>query len=176
MLPIGFQTDYIKNIRDIIKELDRIISGQMPDAKKPFLIEFADANSIIDMISETLEMELDWDWEAFKACIEFLSKNTENEERRGKIWCLVRLDRNTSRYRLEAQRFEDRPDSEKDLTDARMIAKDIPVLVLFHQNGLEEKGWRGSPFWWPVLVAPENIRTVIFASDFIEYTDTTQSI
>jgi len=67
-------------------------------------------------------------------------------------------------------------DTETDLAIAKGIAKDIPTLMLLRQDGLEEKGWRGSPFWWSVLVAPENTRTVIFASKLIEETDTTQSM
>ena len=62
----------------------------------------------------------------------------------------------------------DTPHTEADMTIAKSIAKDIPVLMLLRQNGQEDRGWRGSPFWWPVLVAPQNTRTVIFASDLIE--------
>ncbi|MBN2187088.1 MAG: hypothetical protein JW732_06525 [Dehalococcoidia bacterium] len=165
MLPIGFQTDYIKNIRDIIKELDIIILGQMPDVGKPFLIEFATAESIIDMIAETLVMELDWDWEAFKSCIEFLSKNTENEERRGKIWCLVRTERNLSRIRPGDGRFSDNPDTgSTDTNPAREIAVDVPALILIRQNGSAGIGWRDHPFWWPVLIPPQRTATMIFAS------------
>ena len=80
MLPIGFQTDYVKNIRGTMEELDKVILGQMPDEKdKPFLIDFSIANSIIDMIEETLVFERDWEWEPFKSCMEFLSKNTEKK-------------------------------------------------------------------------------------------------
>jgi len=165
MLPIGFQTDYMKNIKGIIEELDRIILTQMPDeTRKPFLIEFSTANSIIDMIAETLVMELDWDWEAFKSCMEFLSKNTENEETRGKIWCLVRTERELSRIKARDGSFSDAPDTGKTDTDpAREIAVDIPALILIRQNGSAEIGWRGSPFWWPVLIAPKTTATMIFA-------------
>jgi hypothetical protein len=118
----------------------------------------------------------DWDIKAFKASMEYLSKNTSNPEHMGKIWCLVRRNRNASRYRLQARRFVDNPDTETDLTIAKEVAKDIQVLMLLRQNDLEEQEWRGSPFWWPVLVAPQNTRIVIFASDLIEETDTTQSM
>ena len=55
MLPVGFQTDYITNIRNTLEEIDKIISDKMPNkTKKPFIMEFSAANSIIDMIAETL--------------------------------------------------------------------------------------------------------------------------
>ena len=165
MLPIGFQTDYIKNIRGTIEELDKVILGQMPDDKeKPFLIELSTANSIIDMIAETLVFELDWEWEPFKSCMEFLSKFTENNKTQGKIWCLVRTGRELSRFRESDGRYSDAPDTGKTDTDlARKIAVDIPALILIRQNGSTEKEWRGSPFWWPVLIVPQRTRTMIFA-------------
>jgi len=166
MLPIGFQTNYIKYIRDIIEKIDRVIFDKTPDeVGKPFVMELPTANSIIDMIAETLVMELDWDWEAFKACMEYFSKNTENNETRGKIWCLVRTERELSRIKESDGSFSDAPDTGKTDTDpAREIAVDIPALILIRQNGSAEIGWRGHPFWWPVLIAPQRTPTMIFAS------------
>jgi hypothetical protein len=40
--------------------------------------------------------------------------------------------------------------------------------MLFRQNGKEEDGWKGSPFWWPVIMAPQNTQTTIFASDTVD--------
>ena len=52
---------------------------------------------------------------------------------------------------------------QKDL--ARSNAADIPVLTLLRQNGHETKGWRGLPFWWPVILTPRSGVTVIFSTD-----------
>ncbi len=165
MLPIGFQTDYIKNIRGRIEELDKVIFGQMPDEKgKAFLIEFSTANSIIDIIAETLVFELDWEWEAFKSCMEFLSKNTENKETQGKVWCLVRTGRDISIKKKDGSFTDDVDTGSTDTNPARKIAIDIPALILIRQNGSAEKGWRGSPFWWPVLIVPQRTRTMVFAN------------
>jgi len=166
MLPIGFQTNYIKYISDIIEKIDRVIFDKMPDETgKPFIMELSTANSIVDMIAETLVMELDWDWEAFKSCMEYFSTNTENNETRGKIWCLIRIGRELSRIKESDESFSDAPDTGKTDTDpAREIAVDIPALILIRQNGSAEIGWRGHPFWWPVLIAPQRTPTMIFAS------------
>jgi hypothetical protein len=166
MLPIGFQTNYIKYISDIIEKIDRVIFDKMPDETgKPFIMELSTANSIVDMIAETLVMELDWDWEAFKSCMEYFSKNTENNETQGKIWCLIRIGRELSRIKESDESFSDAPDTGKTDTDpAREIAVDIPALILIRQNGSAEIGWRGHPFWWPVLIAPQRTPTMIFAS------------
>ena len=108
------------------------------------------------------------DIKAFKACMEYLSRNTRNTENAGKLWCIIKRNRNASQYRPLAERYEDRPDTEQDLAEGRSIAKDVPALLLLHQNGLEENGWRGSPFWWPVMIVPKNTRPVIFANELID--------
>jgi hypothetical protein len=179
LLPRGFQTGYKKNVTDILEELDNKIGECQPevDPEKPFLVDIHVATWIVDDINKMLVFEegYEWDVQAFKASMEYLSKNTVNRENVEKVWCLVKRGRHASRYRPEAQRFEDRPDSEADLTVAKGTAKDIPALMLFRQEGQAEQGWRGSPFWWPVLVTPENTRTVIFASDLVEETNVAQS-
>ena len=115
------------------------------------------------MIDRTLVFELEWDWEAFKSCMEFLSKNTKNEKTRGKIWCLVRTERKLSRIKDDGS-FSDAPDTGTTDTDpAREVAVDIPALLVIRQNGSAEKGWRGSPFWWPILIVPQRTRTMVFA-------------
>lgn len=48
---------------------------------------------------------------------------------------------------------------------ARRVAIDMPMLMLIKKNGAEEQGWRGTPFYWPVIWAPQNIQTAIFAHE-----------
>lgn len=169
MLPIGFETDYIKNIKGTIEELDKLIFSKMPDKKEqPFLIEFSTAKSIIDMVEKTLVFELDWEWEAFESCMEFFSKNTENKKTQGKVWCLVRTGRNIAIKKSDGSFTDDVDTGKTDTEPARNIAVDIPALILIRQNGSTEKGWRGSPFWWPVLIAPQRTRTMIFASKLVD--------
>jgi hypothetical protein len=172
LLPWGFQTDFKTKISSALKELDEKISECQPenDPQKPFLIDIHLATWIIDDINKMFIYEegIEWDTKAFKASMEYLSQNTPNLERKGKIWCFVRRDRNTSRYREQARRFLNTPFTETDNQMANEIAIDTPCLMLLRQNGKEEQDWRGSPFWWPVLVAPANTRTVVFASELID--------
>lgn len=44
------------------------------------------------------------------------------------------------------------------------IATELPVLSLVRQQGSEAQGWRGTPFWWPIITPPANTATTIFAS------------
>ena len=40
----------------------------------------------------------------------------------------------------------------------------LPIIMLFRQNGAEEKGWRDAPFWWPVLFPPLRSAPAVFAA------------
>jgi hypothetical protein len=93
------------------------------------------------------------------------SKNAENDETRGKVWCLVRTERELSRIKESDGSFSDAPDTgTTDTSPAREIAVDIPALILIRQKGSSEIGWRGWPFWWPVLIAPQRTATMVFAA------------
>jgi hypothetical protein len=171
MLPVGFQTDYKTKMRNTLEELDKIIYSKVPagDKNKPFLIELSMAQSIIDMIDNMLIVEPEWDVEAFKASLEFLSKNSDNPKTQGKVWCLVRTGRKISRFKAGGMTFSDAPDTPQDEGEvAKQVAIDIPVLTLLRQEGLKEQGWMDSPFWWPVMVAPKRMRPVIFASELVD--------
>lgn len=174
LLPIGFQTGpktrIQKTVTLIDEKVNRIIGNE---EKEPKLISLDDAIDIIKSINETYDKYkgLKWDVDAFLASIEHLSKNIPEKDK-GKVWLIVRNDRNISRIREKSGKFEDAPDTPKGKDSELRIAKQIgiehPVLILLRQNGLVEKGWRGTPFWWPVLVTPEQTPPVLFASETID--------
>ncbi|MBU4293663.1 MAG: hypothetical protein KJ770_06400, partial [Actinobacteria bacterium] len=170
LLPIGFQTNYKTNIKNFLEAVDKTIKDLLPSTKKrePFLIKIDIAKSIIDNIAGMFsEYGLPWDVKAFKASMEYLSENTDEPTMKGKVWCLVLTDRKTSRLKRNGS-YSDAPDTtQAERVIAKQTAIDIPMVMFFRQNGLKEQGWMGSPFWWPVLVAPKNTKTVIYSSGLI---------
>ncbi|HEX8495360.1 MAG TPA: Z1 domain-containing protein [Pyrinomonadaceae bacterium] len=178
LLPIGFQTDYKTRVAPIIGEIDEMINdlSEGRDMDEPFLIPLAMAKQIIRKIDKTLIFEeegYEWDVPAFLACMHHLSQSSTSTQRQGMVWCLVRKNRNISRYVTRGHaEFADAPDTTR--TEGRVAkatAIDIPMLMLIKQNGEEAQGWRGTPFYWPVLVAPQNTKTAIFASNVIDDED-----
>lgn len=175
LLPVGFQTGYKTHIGKVINELDQKIERLAgSDDRDPVLVDLSDAISIIDLISKTLTYEDDsgyeWNVPAFKASIEYVSRINRNTAQVGKVYLLVRRNRENVRIREASNRFFDAPDTahvEGDI--ARRYAREAPMLMLFHQKGSKDKGWRDCPFWWPVLYMPTNMGTVVFASDTLEY-------
>jgi len=174
LLPVGFQTDYKTRVAPIIAEIDRMLDEVCPrdNPEAAFEIPWTLGDQILERIQPTLEMSTeegyDFDWKAVRAALRFMTESNTDPVRHGKIWCLVKRDRNMSRYINVGirQAYSDAPDTTHvEGLVAKQTAIDNPMLMLFRQNGLEEKGWRGTPFYWPVIVAQRNIRTSIFAHE-----------
>ncbi len=178
ILPVGFQTDYKTHIASVIHEIDRMLEKacQGSNFKEPFEIPFSLADNIITHIEPTLLMAreegYDFDWKAARAALRFMSDSSADPTRRGNVWCLVRTDRNLSRKKVSMGShdvYSDAPDTaHTEGVVASRVAIDAPMLMLFKQNGLEEQGWRGTPFYWPVIVAQQNLRTSVFAHETMD--------
>jgi len=167
MLPVGFQTvarsNGKKNLANLDDQVQQLTVGS---DDKPVLIAIEDAVRLLELAYANLEFDevADDERKAHVAALEHLSRTAKPQEFKGKVWLLTAEDRNVARYR-EAGRFSDAPDTKQQADRARELAVDIPVLMLLRQNGEEISGWRGLPFWWPVIVTPKNAVTSIFASD-----------
>lgn len=171
LLPVGFQTKYKTHIAKIVQQISNIVENEASEVlTEPFLLDLDKAINIIKLVKTTHDDTAGniWDEKAFISAMEYLSVNTDSSHK-GKVWCIVRKDRNIRRVRSDG-RFEDSPDTPKgekgELTIAKNIGTEIPVLMLLHQKGLEGEGrWRGAEFWWPVLLTPKNMETVIYSSN-----------
>lgn len=164
LLPTGFQLKSKTHLIRLVSAIEKIVKSYTTTLKDPFLMNVNDAIRIIEYIRDTLQPGHNWDVKAFVASLEYFSRETEHQKHKGHIWVLIRTDREASRFRAEG-RPENSPDSYQEKEIARQIARDIPCLILLRQNGNVEKGWTGSPFWWPVLITPSATRTVIFTSE-----------
>lgn len=167
MLPIGFQTVPRSRGTKQLNKLDDAIEA-ITDGKyeEPVLIDVATAIQLLELAYENLEFdeEADDERDGHIAALDHLSRTSRNAKLKGKVWLVAATDRNVARYREEG-RFSNSPDTKQQSDVATRNAEDAPVLMLFRQNGEESKGWRGLPFWWPVIVPPKNAVTSIFATD-----------
>jgi hypothetical protein len=174
ILPIGFQTDVRTRVQSVIRQIDRIldeaVSGQEPT--DPFEVSLPFALDLLRRIQPTLIMEeelgYDFDWKAALAALEYMSGRATTPNNRGRVWCLIRKDRNMSRFQpaLGPPYFSDAPDTaQREGAIARRVAIDMPMLMMIRQNGTEDQGWKGTPFYWPVIMAQANIPISIFAHE-----------
>jgi len=176
ILPVGFQTDYASYLNNIITKLDKFIDSKYQNLDKlnPILITLDEAIECIEKIKKTLIFNNDgysFNWDDLISILRYLSDITDNSIHRNKVWLVVRMDRNLKRFKNGGlhSRFSDAPDTaQSDGVLAKDTAVDIPLMMLIKQNGAEVDGWRGHPFYWPVIYAPKEIKTVIFSSETID--------
>ena len=108
----------------------------------------------------------EWDVSATEACLRYVSLQNTRPGEKGKLYLLVRKNRDNSRMRADGSGFFDAPDTSHTEDEiARRVGAMAPVLMLFRQNGRKEKGWKDCPFWWPVIYMPQQMKTVVFASE-----------
>jgi hypothetical protein len=165
LVPIHFQTVAKTSGRKALDELDgrirAIFGGQM---KGGTVISLKDAVEMLALAFTNLvfEEEAILDGKPFLALLEHLSKTATDPVNRGKVYLLAASDRNLTRLR-DNGRFSDAPDTKQQTDEARENATGVPALMMFRQNG-EADGWRGLPFWWPVIVVPSDAVTCVFAA------------
>lgn len=169
ILPVGFQTTTRGELRRATEKIDRDLTVDRGDVapREPFLVSLARAIDILNEIEPTLVMDEDggykFDWDVARATLTYLSLATDRPEAHSKVWILVRDNRDLSRLQGSGA-YQDAPDTDqREGVVARRVATDAPMLMLFRQNGAEELGWRGAPFYWPLIWAPNSTRTAIFS-------------
>jgi hypothetical protein len=175
ILPVGFQTVYPTYLKPVISWIDNVINESGGNDGEPFMIDGELAIQILRKIEKTLLSEVEegyqFDWEAAVSIVHYLSNQSDDPAYKGKVWCLYRGDRNLSRSVSAGSHalYSDAPDTTRtEGVVAKNTAINNPMLMLIRQNGFEDKGWRGSPFFWPVIYAQKNLKTVIFSSEVAE--------
>jgi hypothetical protein len=167
LLLSGFQTVTKTAGRKNLLDLDTKINEIAGKSQEPILIGIDQAVELLKLAFANLEFDDSThdDREAHIVGLEHLSKISKKADLKGKVWLiLARDDRGMRRYREEG-RFSNAPDTKQQNEIARNKASDIPVLLLLRQKGDEGQGWRGLPFWWPVILTPKSGATVIFSTD-----------
>ena len=164
LLPVGFTVRASTHLRAPVSEIDERLRIAGIQAGEPYLIDVAVAHEILRFIETTLDTEATgWSWDAYTAVIDYFSRlPTVQLTHREKIWIATFIDRNMARERVSG-RLSNAPDTKQQRDLAEATADDLPMLLLFRQNGLKEDGWSGHPFWLPVLIAPRDAATCVYA-------------
>ncbi len=163
----GFQTvSKSQGIRALTK-LDELVESGIGKETKPTLIHVDLALKIVNSAYSLLEFEdtSDDDKAAHQLILEHLSKTCTNTSLKNHVYAMISFGHDTSRRRSDG-RFSDSPENLDRRKTAKSKALDIPVLMLLRQNGDEGiHGWRGLPFWWPVIFTPASAPTTVFATE-----------
>jgi hypothetical protein len=180
ILPIGFQTGYrtgANGIGKIIEAIDEKVERICGfDATKPTLVPLATALELLKQIEPTMNFPEDdappFDWDGAEAALAHLSQQHSDPAKRGKVLLWAAKNRNSARLAGQSSHatYIETPDSEKTEGQiAKTYAIETPILFLLRQNGSdsEEKGWRGTPFYWPVIRAQARTPTAVYTAETI---------
>ncbi len=174
IIPVGFQTDYKSYTRPITDTIDGLLDAVRSEgpSKDAFKIETRLAHQILNEAEKAIIMSAEegysFNWQSMHSAIEYMSGLSKKPD---EIWCLWQTNRNNRRLAGEGSHTKyvatpDTASTEGQL--AKDTAKDSPMLMLFRQNGAEDKGWMGSPFYWPLLYTSGNVPTTIYANETID--------
>lgn len=178
ILPIGFQTGYrtgADGIGKIIESIDADVDTLCGyNSDKPTLVPVKTALDLLTKIEPTMHFPEDdappFDWDGARAALAHLSQQHPEPTERGKVWVWAAKGRNSGRFASESSHatYIETPDSEK--TEGRIaeeFAINHPILFLLRQNGSDapDKGWRGTPFYWPVIRAQAKTPTAIYTGE-----------
>lgn len=164
-LPIGFDTKCITELQKTVPKIDKLLETE---AKKcsfkedAYILPLDAAISCLKLIDETYKEDQDSCWNV-GAMIGMLERCSNYDEKGKYVYCLISKNRNISRFRAD-QIPSNAPDDGRELQTAKDLAIDKPCIIFTRQNGYQENGWRGHPFWWPVIVTPLNTQIAIFAN------------
>lgn len=176
ILPKGFQSGYktgANGIGNTIKSLDAEVETLCGfNSSAPKLVPVAMVIALLDRIKTTLEFPDDeapkFDWDAANAALAHLCNQHPDPAERGQVLLWAADGRESSRMASGGSHatYIETPDSEKTEGQlAQQYAINYPILFLLRQNGAEEKGWRGTPFYWPVIRAQKFTPTAIYTAE-----------
>jgi hypothetical protein len=169
IVPPGFNTQPAAVARARAIAIDDLIAPYFAAGAAPpaAMIPIAVAIQIVREIEAALDTsESQWDVDGYLAVLRYLARQNPNTAQQEQVLCFVRRERNTARVRPTGGRFQDAPESSGDWELARQVAPTAPCLMLYRQEGTAtgQTPWRGGPFWWPILRAPQSTRSVIYAT------------
>jgi len=166
-LPVGFNTGPLQPLKATRKNLNNLINSIALDQNDTATISFNLAKEILMLTAHTLNFDegYDWDVNTYVAMMKRFSFRANSTENREKVKVLIKRNRNISRIKASGAFMDSPDDGNKDTPLAKQLANDTCSLMLLQQNGNKEKGWKGTSFWWPVLVAPSNTPPAVVATN-----------
>lgn len=162
LLPVGFTPVAKSYYEPCDRNIKKIISSLPKVDSVTYKTSVEEARKLIHYVYKTFKKDDDSvkfiEQEEFETAMEYFAK--------GKDEVLIQpyINMNLSKYKKDGVKFQDSPDTARThLRTAKEIAEELPVIMLFQENGADES-WGNRAFWWPVLVAPKEVPSAIYAS------------
>jgi hypothetical protein len=175
ILPIGFQTGFktgANGIGKVVSSLDSEVAQICGfNAATPKLVPVETAIDLLKQIKQTMEFPEDdaplFDWDGAIAALAHLCHQHPVASERGKVLIWAADGRDSARLASAGSHatYIETPDSEKEGELAKQYAINHPILFLLRQYGSESQGWRGTPFYWPVIRAQQQTPTAVYTAE-----------
>ncbi|MNU97654.1 Z1 domain protein [compost metagenome] len=161
LTPTNFDTASQTRLDSTNKKLASVIPRDCVNSGVFCEVDLAIAESILDLVSGylTSNHEDSFDWDAMKGLLRYYS-----EESKGKVLLLVEEGRELSRDASGDRSGISILGSAKLRDLVREPARRAPALVLVGQLGGRDLGWKGGPFYWPMLASPPQAKACVFAT------------
>lgn len=161
LTPTGFDTVANTRLKKMVRDAEHLIPVECIDSKKFAEVDVETATALLEKIAESLidDGEIGFDWDAMKGLLQYYAKQAE-----GRVLILVETGR-----RLSKGLSGDRTGlSILGTAELRSLVKEptrrAPAVIILKQEGGDELGWKGGPFFWPMLASPPQAKSCVFAT------------
>lgn len=164
LLPVGFSPVCKTSYDKVTKKIERLLSESCKLDRNTYSFTLRQAEDMLSYVYATfVEDEETYRFVTLDEMLTSLRYFAKN----GKVFCTVYRNMDTGKYKGEDLVLQDSPDTgQSHFKRAKKLAVDNPCLMLFQEKGMGA-GWNGMAFWWPVLVAPQNVPKTIYASKVV---------
>ncbi len=160
-LPTNFDTVAPGRLARSIAAVEALIPPGCVGTKAFCEVTVQQAQELLDAIEQTLtsDEEPGFDWNALAGLLQYYAAQSG-----GRVLLLAEKGR-----RLNKGASGDRSGiSILGTPELRAIVRDTarlgPAIVLLKQDGGVGLGWKGGPFWWPILISPPGSTPCVFAT------------
>ncbi|MCZ8156922.1 MAG: hypothetical protein O9264_12415 [Leptospira sp.] len=173
ILPIEFTTTNVSEVREARNKIESflriIFSGN--ETENPVEISVATAKEILSVTTDQYVFNegFQWDVTAITSALQYIIDSNESTKASQKMYFILRRNRNVQTHiSWDGGQFNRKPEGTAKTEEGGIAARlrsSGPVLILLEQRGEKEKGWKGEPFFWPVIYTPGKMRPMIYSEE-----------
>ncbi|MEA4987939.1 MAG: Z1 domain-containing protein [Anaerovorax sp.] len=164
LLPVGFTPVNKAMSSKLTTQIESKIKSFSMIDKDTYKLTVAQAEELVKLAYDSFEK--DDDDSRFVELFEFITSLKYYCLNNQDVYLCVYRDMNILKYKEDKKKFQDSPDTSKThLKKAKELAINSPCIMLFQENG-DNESWKFRPFWWPVLVGPQNVPKTMYAAKF----------
>lgn len=173
VLPVEFITANVSEVRDARNKIESylriIFNGNETDNPIEIIVSIAKEILLASKKQFIFNDGFDWDVEAVNSALQYIIDDNDKTKYTQKMHFILRRNRSVnSHISWQGGQFNRKPESTAKTEEggiAAALRSTAPVLILLEQKGEKEKGWKGEPFFWPVLYTPTRMRPMIYSEE-----------